>query len=186
MLVPLFSRAQIESDTIFKKDGKQIVCQITKTDPQYIYFNIGKLKGRYIHKEIVASFSMNGKREAVVLTQAENQSRQSTWSVQPALAGQKDTVDVSRELDFMKLCLRKCHREFVSGLICMGGSVVMNSIGGALLQDSPDAGKTFLVIGTASAIAGIILMIDSHKWINRAGLGIYGRSNEVGAYYRFK
>src|SRR5687767_9167419 len=113
MMFPFFALSQLQSDTIFKKSGEQIICVITEVTPEYIYFNFNKLKGRYIHKENVSVLSLNGKRTHINYVGTPETGQ--TYS-----SGLRDTVAVSQELDHIKLCLRKCHKEFTIGLITVG------------------------------------------------------------------
>src|SRR5688500_9532524 len=106
-LLPVLVMGQIQTDTIFKKDGGTIVCSITAMDVEYITFDINKLKGRYIHKENVTTVSISGKREAVVYDKDAHAMKYYSKTLK-----MNDTVSVSQELDFMKMCMRECHKEF--------------------------------------------------------------------------
>lgn len=175
MLIPFVARLQAQQDTIFRVSGPAIVCTITHIEAEYIYFDVYKSKDRYIHKENVLYYSVNGKRENALVPMA----------YQPG-GSLKDTVILSQELDFMKQCLRKCHKEYIIGLSAIGGAALLNVTGGLLLEGSAEVGITMIFLGVVSFIAGEYMMIDSHKWINRAGLGLTGRGGQVGVYYRLK
>lgn len=74
----------------------------------------------------------------------------------------------------MKDCLQACHNQYTNGLgvSCIG---LAGTIGGSfLLIKSPVAGIFVTGVFGALSIVGGIIMIDSHKWIGRAGVAITG------------
>jgi hypothetical protein len=180
-LIPLFTLAQ--TDSIFKKDGHTLVCKITKVDSEYIYFDHNNLRGRYISREYVSSYSINGKKEtAVFVKKAAAQNSNAAWSLY-------DTIPVSKELNFMRMCLQKYNTEHSIGLIMLGSGLLVTTAGTASYLyatsfDDLDASRAVWLAGSTVMLAGVAVMIDSQKWAKKAGLGISG--NGMGVYYRFK
>jgi len=75
----------------------------------------------------------------------------------------------------IQLNLKKSHKQFSTGtLLVLTGSVI--TTGGALLakkdNDASSKAKSnnaLLIFGAAMTTVGVVIQIDSHKWIGRAG-----------------
>ncbi len=99
--------------------------------------------------------------------------------------------EVNANMQIMQLNLIKCHKQWNIGLTATVfgmGSVVIGGI--ITISDNIDpshdkSNKTGLIfsgVGGLIMLVGEVIMLDSHKYINKAGLGL---SNK-GLVYRFK
>ncbi len=173
ILFPFCYHAQ--TDTIFKKDKKQIICSITFINNNSIFYTERKDPGKYIDLGLVSIYSLNGKR-----TDPSKPENKIIFPVQTP-----DTISVALELDYMKTCFRNHGRQYYTGVITVLSGFAVTGGGTALSLTNTNAGAAIAGIGAVVTLVGTIIMVDSHKWIRRAGLGINGKGNSVGIYYRF-
>lgn len=97
-----------------------------------------------------------------------------------------DTVNLTQEIDYMKNCFRKSQAQFNSGSYCVYTGIGLGGIGVLLSANKEPVALPLIGVGGVLSLIGTILMIDSHKWIGKAGLGINGKGNTISVYYRFK
>lgn len=173
MLFPIYCYSQ--TDTIFKKDKSILVCSITFVNNHSIFYTEKKDPGKHIDLKLVSLYSQNGKRTDA--SKPENK----IMFPSPAL----DTISAGMELDYMKSCFRKHSHEYYTGVITAVSGFALSATGVGISGNNADAGMVIAGIGGIVTLVGGIIMIDSHKWIRKAGLGINGKGNSVGIYYRF-
>jgi hypothetical protein len=65
--------------------------------------------------------------------------------------------------------LEKSHKEFKAGVFGGALGAVTMGVGALIEYDNSDTRDVILIAGGAVTLTGIILMIDSHKHIARAG-----------------
>lgn len=169
-LFPVLSFAQ--TDTIFKKDKNKIICTITFVNNDNIFFTEKKDPGKLMDVRKVSFYSLNGKRI---------DPSQSKILFPQVL----DTISVALELDYMKYCFRSFSKQYNSGVITLLAGFAVSGAGITISGTDKNAGMAVVGIGSIVSLVGGIIMIDSHKWIRRAGFGINGKGNSVSIYYTF-
>lgn len=173
MVFPIYCSSQ--TDTIFKKDKSTLVCNITFVNNHSIFYNEKKDPGKFIELKLVSLYSQNGKRTDP--SRPENKIMFPPQTI--------DTISAGMELDYMKSCFRRHSHEYYTGVITAVSGFALSVAGAGISGNNSDAGMVIAGIGGIVTLVGDIIMIDSHKWIRKAGLGINGKGNSVGIYYRF-
>lgn len=82
------------------------------------------------------------------------------------------------DLDHTRANLRTSHRRFRSGILVSGIGYSITIIGGILLgsQDYSDWGQPLVLAGGVVGFSGALLLLNSNKFIGRAGgLSVSGR-----------
>jgi hypothetical protein len=165
-----------QNDTIFRKEGSSISTRITLVTEQSIYYLLSTGDGAEIDLNEVRMYSQSGIRYDPQLVSSQIQKSKTTV----------DTVYISKELYYLKHCLRKGHVEFLNGTATMCFGITFTSFGTYLAVNEQSGAAPLLVIGSVLSTIGTIIMIDSHKWFGRAGQGVNGKGNEKAIYYKFK
>ncbi len=165
LLLLLTSACFSQNDTIVKKNSKSITCTITLVNEGAVFYKDKKDNGDQVLISDVAYYSQSGKR-----TYVNNIANMRT-----------DSVLISDELNYLKRCLVKSHQEYCAGIGVIGlGIAGTVGVGLADIED-----KNILLLFTSGiSLVGTIIVIDSHKWFKRAGLGI--NKNGIGVKYIFK
>jgi hypothetical protein len=171
MIVPFISVSQVQNDTIFRRDSSTIVCHITKITDDEIEFNFDKLKGRFITRENVLFYSVNGKR--------------GSFAEKPVSIYRNDSTDVNARNEHLQMCMRRADMEFTIGTICFGAGMLFNSAAVYYNEDYRIFGP-LLLCSAASGITGLVLMLDSHKWLHRARFGLAANENGTGISYKIR
>lgn len=165
-----------QKDTIFTKGGRTISCTITLVNDMNIFYT--DIKGRagdYIALDQVSRYKQSGK---VTVAQAISIKKDTTIQVQ---VQPEKPISISDEMFFMRNCLAKHSREYMTGVGVMAVGVAFAGIGAALAVDEPSTGVPIMGVGGALVLIGTIVTIDSHKWFKRAALGVNG----TGAYVKY-
>lgn len=82
-------------------------------------------------------------------------------------------VTISNELKFIRMNLRKSHNQFKTGAVMYAASVIPIGLGFASNQ------PPLIYAGGVISLIGTIVMINSHKYIGRAGIGFGGEGVKV-------
>lgn len=92
--------------------------------------------------------------------------------------------EMNTDVYIMRENLKRCHTQYTNGLGITVGGILVSGIGISVLieKNNTTPVAVMCVVGGLLTIIGQIVMIDSHKYINKAGLGI---SNN-GIVYKFK
>jgi len=82
--------------------------------------------------------------------------------------------ELKNEITFMQMNFNKSHEEFRTGMVFTVAGVLFASFGflpspNGNQEGREDFQKVCLAIGGAGILTGAILMIDSHKFIGKAG-----------------
>ncbi len=101
-------------------------------------------------------------------------------------AQKKDTSSVSQDMNKLKYCLYKSHKEFRIGSELIIGGVIISSVGTYMGVFETNDNIKYSIIGTGGLLTaiGAIIIADSHKWIGRAGIGF--DKDGIGIKYKFK
>ena len=94
----------------------------------------------------------------------------------------KDVV-ITDELIYLRKCLSASHSEYKTGSTLLISGIALSGLGIYLSTKNTNA-LPVVYIGSAICVLGEIFMIDSHKWIGRAGIGVGG--NGVLITYKLK
>ena len=156
MCFTMNSIAQI--DTIFKISGDTIagvkISKITSMNLWYTENGIGKsisIKEIQSHTFVNEIKSDVSKKESFIMN--------------------KD-VNGQDELIFLRHCLGKFYKEWKTGVIlCFSGiglTIIGFPVAIATTSNIP------LIIGGVTSLVGGIIILDSHKWLKRASIGVGG------------
>lgn len=82
----------------------------------------------------------------------------------------REIIELKLEQEYIKVHLEKHHDQYSLGAGLLIGGLVMLGVDLAIRNndDSYDT-PAFLIVSSASIVAGTVITIDSHKWIGRAG-----------------
>lgn len=174
-LFPLFSYSQ--NDTIFTKEGKVIVGQITLINDQNVFYMNKKGYEETVHLSKTNYYVKGGIKSIVNYVDNSNQI---------TILNSTDTVNLTQEINYMRNCLLKSYNQFKIGAISFCSGIAVSGIGVALISKQSQLSLPLYGLGGLVSIIGAAIMIDSHKWIGKAGLGMSGKGDSVTIYYRFK
>ncbi len=163
-----------QTDTIFINEKVFIPCKIMNVTLGTIEYSDSKNSAATVNVDQIKYYSVNGTRIT------GNYSRE----VSPVIKGTND--DLKAEINYMKKCLRRGHQEYNNGLVAATFGILVTSAGLVIKNDGNDTADVVIGLGSVVTFIGAVLMIDSHKWQNRAGLGISAKSNGVALSYQFK
>jgi hypothetical protein len=157
-----------KNDTICSSATGVFACKITLINDQNIFYD-----QEFVSLDKVLWYSRSGVR-----TFLKNEKK-------------VDYVDIGAEINYMRMCLRKNHNEWKAGTLCQVFGTFIAASGVFLIQtaevkSTSDQGTQFTIVGGLLALVGQIIVLDSHKWINRAGAGVSLNENGIGVLYRFK
>ena len=157
-----------KNDTICSSATGVFACKITLVNDQNIFYD-----QEFVSLDKVLWYSRSGVR-----TFLKNEKK-------------VDYVDIGAEINYMRMCLRKNHNEWKSGVICQVFGTGVAAAGAALISttevnSTSDLGTQIGIAGGLLALVGQIIVLDSHKWIGRAGAGVSLNQNGIGVLYRFK
>ena len=172
LLFPIASYSQ--TDTIFKKDKSIMVCTITFANNDNIFYSEKKDPGKFIDVKKVSLYSQNGKRTDPSLIKVVS------------VPHTTDTISAALEIEHMKYCFRRFSKEYNTGVIIGLAGFGVSGIGLAISRSDENAGFAIAGAGFIATLIGGIIMIDSHRWLHKAGFGINGKGNSVSIYYTFK
>ena len=198
LLLAIFFSAFINQiysqDTIVTVDKKVVIpCHITKFDGEYVFFTTNKLTNQMPVTDI--EYCSNTNVEKVIKEQEPTRkvkdlsNKLEEYKLALAIKKQREEdsikrasmpvreIKISDELTYIRNNLNNCHKEYRTGLIFIGVGIGVGTIG-ALTHTS-----VISIIGGVSGLVGTIIMIDSHKWIGRIGIGVAG--NGVNVKYVF-
>ena len=97
-------------------------------------------------------------------------------------------LEVETNTSILQSNLSKCHKQWVDGLgVCVfgvGASVIGGymSINANYNGDKSNVGLIITGVGGLTSLIGTIVMLDSHKYIGKSGLGL----SKGGITYTFK
>lgn len=100
----------------------------------------------------------------------------------------KEVISNSKEISYMKKCFGKAHEEHSLGTILLISGTTANAIGiHAMwynLKHGPQSNdirtvRGLVVAATALQTAGIVIILNSHRWIGKAAIGVDGRGINV-------
>jgi hypothetical protein len=166
LLIPFLSFAQ--KDTVFTQSGGSIPCSITFVNSNNIFYNTKSSDGNMIEMFKVKAFSQNGKRSSSV-------------TISPVY---EQTVTVAQEFEYMRNCFARQHAQYITGTAI--GCIGIATVGGSFfINTDENAPRTFAGIGSALIFIGTIVVMDSHKWVKRAALGVSGKGSSVAIFYKF-
>ena len=167
-LFPLFVHGQM--DTIFQRNGKILLGTIGTVTELNIFFRNEKGINDRIKLSKVVKYVITKKipkpppsliKDSMAVNAMANYNR-------------------DEDLQYMKDCFRRCHKSYSSGVVfsVLG---VLAMAGGIYYSANPSNNynqsqtSTYMIIaGAASSLIGSLVIMDSHKWIGRAGLVDYG------------
>lgn len=86
-------------------------------------------------------------------------------------------VKIQDEFIYMRKCLKKAHKQYSDGLVISLTGLTMAA--GFSLYKDPNKRVFFTYLGSGLMLTGSIIMIDSNKWLGRAGIGIGGSGVNV-------
>ena len=192
LLLPILSNSQ--TDTIFKKDKSTIICTITFANNDNIFYSEKKDPGKFIEVKKVSLYSQNGKRTdpSLIKVISSDPSLVKPTSTEPSLVKVIaaphliDTISATLEIEHMKYCFRRFSKEYYTGVIVGLAGFGISGIGLAIARSDENAGFAIAGAGFIATLVGGIIMIDSHRWLHKAGFGINGKGNSVSIYYTFK
>lgn len=78
-------------------------------------------------------------------------------------------VNLEFEQESIKLNLTKCHNQFRTGTISLVLGVLATTAGVIVNRYDSGSGDILYIAGGAASAAGVVIQIDSHKFIGRAG-----------------
>lgn len=158
--------AGAQLDTIHTITGIKIACKIIDiSDSALRYRPVGGWR-QTIPLRQLSSYTY--KRERYTLRDGSTSQKPEPLNTAVQTTQPDKTAELQAQVGHMQACLRKSHEEFRTGLILVGASMVLSFAVSQLNQDSP-TGRAGIYVTSALGITGLIMMIDSHKWINRAG-----------------
>lgn len=95
----------------------------------------------------------------------------------------KDTVNVSDEINFMKTCFSEHNKEFSFGTVIFCAGVGLGAV--TTVMDVTSGEKKALYVGSSIiAFGGSLVMIHSNRYFKKASLGL--NCNGISVKYRFK
>ena len=154
-------------DTIFQRNGKILLGTIGTVTELNIFFRNEKGINDRIKLSKVAKY---------VITKKIPKPKIDTMANYTMANYNRD-----EDLQYMKDCFRRCHKEYSSGVVftilgvlAMGGGLYYS---GNPLSNSNNQSNTagyLIAAGALSSLIGSMIIMDSHKWIGRAGLVDYG------------
>ncbi len=72
-------------------------------------------------------------------------------------------------VDDIQLNLSNCHKQYKTGITCSIVGLVLSTVGTILVFDTPEVGVPLIIGGSGLSITGVVITINSHKYIGRAG-----------------
>lgn len=82
----------------------------------------------------------------------------------------KEILSLRNDVDHIQLNLAKGEKKFKRGILVATIGYSITITGGLMLgRKQDDLGKALLVAGGATGIVGTVLMVDSFKYLGRAG-----------------
>jgi hypothetical protein len=168
-------------DTIITRGLDTILCTITKTDSNTIYYTTLDLKLKNIERAKV--FSYVEQRFYVPPVPKPPKPIPIVVEERKQIL---DSVMMSQEIDYMKTCFTNYHKAYNQGAAVSVIGLTLATTSGILLANKTETKLEYAMLGLGgvTSAVGMIIIIDSHKWMGRAGLGITG--NGVGVRYIFK
>ena len=163
-MFPLFAHGQM--DTIFQRNGKILLGTIGTVTELNIFFRNEKGINDRIKLSKVVKY---------VITKKVPKPKIDTMANYTMANYNRD-----EDIQYMKDCFRRCHKEYstgvvfsILGVLAMGGGLYYSS---NPINNNPesDINSYWIIAGAASSLIGSLVIIDSHKWIGRAGLVDYG------------
>lgn len=172
MVAPLFSLCQV--DTIYNVNGEVIPCKITEVKKEYLRYDPQKGPDNTIAIGNVHSYVWKGEK-TILLTNAGGKK----------IIEDKNTVNLSDDYAYLKMCLGEAHKEYKTGVRLVLIGTLASGVGAVLMSvNSTTSGQLLTIGGGVFTFVGGISMISSHKWFGRAALGLNGNGATV--TYRFK
>lgn len=169
LFFPFLAHGQM--DTIFQRNGKILLGTIGTVTEQNIFFKnkMGindRIKLSKVVKYVITKKMTNPKIDTII----HNNIVQNTMA----------NYNRDEDIQYMKDCFRRCHKEYstgvvfsILGVLAMGGGLYYSA--NPIKNNTGSDVNTYLIIaGAASSLIGSLVIIDSHKWIGRAGLVDYG------------
>ena len=164
-----------DQDFIIQKtsDFNVILCKIIKVTTDTIFYN-----EKHTQKSISIAETMRYK----IHGQPSVKNTTKTQESPPILTAQKSPLELNKEgvkysdeLNFMRGEMLKCHKEFRNGLLFVAvGSLVegIDFIPAVYNNSTFTVTKSISIASMVCSLTGVILIIDSHKHIKRAGVGV--------------
>ncbi len=96
------------------------------------------------------------------------------------------TLELNNEI--IQTNLKKCHKQWQNGLEVTGFGLGASIVGSYMvfnsnnIGDASKVGQIFIGLGGLTSFIGTIIMLDSHRYIGKAGLSF----NSNGLVYKFK
>jgi len=168
LFFPFFLNAQM--DTIFRRNGDILLGTIGTVTEYDIFFKNNKGIKDNIKLSKVVKYVITKK------IPKPQPSLSSDSLVTPTLTNYSRDEDIQ----YMKDCFRRCHKSYTEGMlvsivgfIATAGGVYLNT-SSVLTNNESDLSKYLIIGGAVSSLLGTIIILDSHKWIGRAGMNLNG------------
>jgi hypothetical protein len=168
----LLCRAQ--TDTIFVTEKITIPCKIINVTMVSIQYTDNENSHISIDLSQIKFYSVNGTRIDGAYTRL----------AVPNMI--KDNSPLHADVEYMKKCLRRGHQQYINGLITGAFGVMMLGAGSVMKKEDEYPGDIITTFGGFMTFIGAVVILDSHKWQKRAGLGVTTKNNGVAVSYRFK
>ncbi|MFZ4740069.1 MAG: hypothetical protein ACOYLE_02775 [Bacteroidales bacterium] len=102
------------------------------------------------------------------------------------------TDSIALNLKYTKNCIASFHRQHQVATVAtfVGGVIILGSVSPLIITNSQNTdSKGIIAVGTtlgcAIAVVGMIMQIDSYKWLKRSGLQPIFEPNRLGVLIKF-
>ncbi len=171
LLFPLLAHAQM--DTIYLKSGKFMIGTIGNVTSSTIFFrNHMDIKDN-IKLSKVSKYVITKKIPKVKISIVDDSLL--SKSLVPT------EYNIKEELDYMKECFRKCHNNYsigvgisIVGLLVAASGISIDAKKATINDSNSNIGIYMIYSGLGLSLIGSLTVMNSHKWIGRAGINANG------------